>query len=168
MIGTNKIITVTEKNMNGILRDDIKYNTILSEYYDNYYKQRLAINSMYLNNYDNKLNLIKTKINKKINGYKAQDEKKHIFNKISFIDFDNIVQKLVESKLKCFYCNCDIALIYSNNRQKNQWTLDRIDNDKGHNINNVLIACLKCNLARRDIDKDKFYFTKNLVIDKKI
>ena len=51
-------------------------------------------------------------------------------------------------------------------KQDNQWTLDRIDNYMGHNYNNVLISCLKCNLQRGNINKDKFLFTKEMVIHK--
>ena len=57
-------------------------------------------------------------------------------------------------------------LIYENVRQMNQWTLDRIDNNFGHNKNNLVISCLECNLKRRNIDKDKFLFTKRLNIKK--
>ena len=83
-----------------------------------------------------------------------------------FISLESTIQRLVESRLKCFYCNCDVNIIYSTCRQKNQWTLDRIDNALGHNTDNVLISCLDCNLKRRDMDKDKFFFTQNLQIKK--
>ena len=174
MTDIKKPITITGKrNINGVLGlknikrcDDIIPE--IGECYNNHYKQKQAINSIYLNmnDKDNKLDLIKREVYKKISGYKAQDEKKKILCEKSFVDFDNVVQRLVECKLKCFYCSCNVALIYSDIRQKNQWTLDRIDNSQGHNKNNVLIACLQCNLERRDIDRDKFYFTKNLVINK--
>jgi hypothetical protein len=45
-----------------------------------------------------------------------------------------------------------------------QWTLDRIDNDIGHNKKNLVIACLECNLKRKRTNKDKFMFTKNMKI----
>ena len=47
-----------------------------------------------------------------------------------------------------------------------QWSLDRINNDIGHNSGNLLIACLECNLKRRRTNKDAFMFTKNMVIIK--
>jgi|TARA_Y100000992_G_scaffold302592_1_gene277558 hypothetical protein len=169
MLNNKKSITITGKrNIDGILgeKNPKRNNTILCEYYNNYYKQIMAINLIYLNKSDDKLDLIKKEINKKMYGYKAQDERKEILCEKKFVDLDNIIERLVESKLKCFYCKCEIALVYSHNRQKNQWTLDRINNKEGHNVNNILIACLKCNLERRDIDKDKFYFTKNLTIKK--
>ena len=79
-----------------------------------------------------------------------------------------MVQKLVESKLKCYYCKSEMTLIYEKVRQMNQWTLDRIDNSLGHNGDNVLISCLECNLKRRNTSKDKFLFTKQLNIKKQI
>ncbi len=47
-----------------------------------------------------------------------------------------------------------------------QWSLDRINNDIGHNSGNLLIACLECNLKRRRINCDNFNFTQNMKIIK--
>ena len=41
-------------------------------------------------------------------------------------------------KLKCFYCKCNLSLLYQDVRQNDQWTLDRIDNTLGHNYNNIV------------------------------
>ena len=91
-----------------------------------------------------------------------------MYSREEFIDYEVLIQKLVESKLNCFYCNNKCYLIYDKVRQQNQWTLDRINNDYGHNKNNLVISCLKCNLQRRNIDKDKFLFTKQMKIKKTI
>jgi hypothetical protein len=124
------------------------------------------INKLYLNlDFDN-ADIIKKDLNKKLAGYKSQDQKKNLFNEDLFINYDSLIQKIVESKLKCFYCCCNMHIIYKQVRQMNQWTLDRIDNGFGHNRNNVVISCLECNLKRRNIDKDKFLFTKRLNIKK--
>lgn len=48
-----------------------------------------------------------------------------------------------------------------------QWTLDRIDNDIGHYSDNVVIACLSCNLHRKTMYHERFLFTKQLNIIKK-
>ncbi len=139
----------------------------LGEKYTDYYTQINSINTIYLDEELNKENkLIKKSIIKKIYNYKQQDIKKLIYNKSLFIKEDKVIQKLVESKLKCFYCNTQVSLVYSNVKEPTQWTLDRIDNYCGHNKNNVLIACLKCNLERGCIDKNKFEFTKKLQIKK--
>uniref|UniRef100_A0A6C0HHF3 Uncharacterized protein n=1 Tax=viral metagenome TaxID=1070528 RepID=A0A6C0HHF3_9ZZZZ len=105
-------------------------------------------------------------IAKKIAGYKSQDIKKEMYDKDQLITFDEVVEKLVASKLKCCYCSCQIMLIYKNVREPTQWTLDRKDNDLCHSCDNTVIACLKCNLQRRVTNVDKFEFTKKLKIQK--
>ena len=77
-----------------------------------------------------------------------------------------LVEFLMLSKLKCFYCREVVELIYRDVRAKKQWTLDRKDNDYGHNRDNVVIACLDCNLKRGIMDMEKFKFTKQLKIVK--
>ena len=104
-------------------------------------------------------------IDKKIASYKTQDinKKKYDDNNIKF---QEVIEKLVICKLKCYYCKCTTRIFYQNVREMTQWTLDRIDNDLPHTNDNVIIACLKCNLARRRQNKDKFLFTKQLKIKK--
>lgn len=58
--------------------------------------------------------------------------------------------------------------MYENKREMQQWTLDRLDNSIGHEKNNVVICCLKCNLERRCINDDKFLFTKQFKLIKKV
>ena len=127
------------------------------------------INSMYLD--DNlrsggPYKYIYKLINQKINGYIQQDIKKDRLDNINKITFDYVLEKIVESKLKCCYCKEIVLIDYNQIRQMNQWTLDRINNYIGHNVDNVLVSCLKCNLQRRRIKKDKFLFTKQLVLKK--
>lgn len=105
-------------------------------------------------------------LKKKISSYKQQDLTKNMYNSQSFIHIEYVLQLLKESNLKCYFCSQELLLLYSIIRESTQWTLDRIDNDLGHNINNVLITCLECNLQRRKTNKDAFMFTKNLTIVK--
>ena len=53
-------------------------------------------------------------------------------------------------------------ILYEISREMKQWTLDRIDNNIGHNYDNIVISCLDCNLKRRLKNKDSFLFTKQL------
>ena len=94
-----------------------------------------------------------------------QDKKKNRVQE-EFITLDETIEKLVCSQLNCKYCNTKTRILYKNKRDPTQWTLDRIDNDRPHTKDNVLISCLECNLKRRRIDKDKFEFTKKLNIVK--
>ena len=103
---------------------------------------------------------------KKIAGYKGQDIKKEIYDKDSLITLEEVIEKLVSTKLRCFYCSCKILLLYKNVREPTQWTLDRKNNDLGHSCDNTLVACLKCNLQRRVTSMEKFDFTKKLKINR--
>ncbi len=78
-----------------------------------------------------------------------------------------MLEILVISKLKCHYCRCDCLLMYDNIREKKQWTLDRLDNEQGHNRDNVVVSCLECNLKKGTIDDKKFRFAKQMRIIKK-
>jgi hypothetical protein len=110
--------------------------------------------------------IIKSLIDKKISSYKQQDIEKDKYDVDKFVTFDNVIGKMNESGLNCYYCSCKMFLLYEIVREMKQWTLDRVDNDLGHNNDNVIISCLECNLKRRRTNKDSFLFTKNLTIVK--
>ena len=60
-----------------------------------------------------------------------------------------------------------MVVLYDVSREMKQWSVDRIDNNKGHNKDNFHLACLECNLQRRKQSDDKFLFTKQLNIIQK-
>lgn len=95
-------------------------------------------------------------INKKISSYRSQDINKSKFDADLFIDYNFIIEKLFNCKLECFYCNKKVMIIYPIIRESSQWSLERIDNNFGHNKNNVEIACLTCNLKRRTMYHQKY------------
>ena len=110
---------------------------------------------------------VKKELERKIKSYRAQDIKKDKLNEEKLIKIDECIDKLVLSKMKCYYCNEHLLLVYENVREPKQWTLDRIDNNKGHITENVVISCLDCNLKRRTMDDKKFKFSKQMKIIKK-
>jgi hypothetical protein len=138
----------------------------LEDIYFTYDKQIQILNEYYLNNECENFKLLRSELIKKINSYKNQDLSKNLYNLNTIISLNEVVEKLVSSKLKCHYCLKNVLLFYKNVRDEYQWTLDRIDNDKDHSNNNTIIACLKCNLQRRRRDKDIFLFSKQLKINK--
>ena len=109
---------------------------------------------------------IKVEIEKKISSYKQQDIHKNRYNEVNFITFKSVCQKMMESSLFCYYCKENVSILYEIVRETKQWTLDRINNNLGHNEDNVIICCLNCNLKRRCTNKDAFLFTKQLNIVK--
>ena len=110
---------------------------------------------------------VKKELERKIKSYKTQDIKKDKLNEEKLIKIDECIDKLVLSKMKCYYCMEDMLLIYENVREPKQWTLDRIDNSIGHHTDNVVISCLSCNLKRRTMNDEKFKFSKQMKIIKK-
>jgi len=105
-------------------------------------------------------------IERKIASYKQQDIEKRRFDSLLFVSLERVIELLKEVECKCFYCQEGVMVLYEKVREKKQWTLDRINNDLGHNHDNVIISCLECNLKRRRLPKDGFLFTKQMVLIK--
>jgi hypothetical protein len=99
-----------------------------------------------------------------LSSYKQQDILKKILNEDKLVTFNKTIDLLVDSQLKCHYCNEFMNVVYEIVRMNKQWSLDRIDNNQGHNDGNLVISCLACNLKRRRVNKDDFFMTKNMKI----
>ena len=136
---------------------------------DNLYKKEnhnIFLSNIY-NNIDHSYNKIITKdIKKKFSSYKAQDKLKKKFDLENHITYSELIEKLYQSKLKCYYCNIDLFLIYKNKNETSQWSLERFDNNIGHYNNNTCISCLKCNLQRRTDNYEYFKMGKQMKIIK--
>lgn len=115
-----------------------------------------------------KLLILFREIRRKIEGYRCQDLEKSKYNDLEFVELKDVVQKLIQCKMICFYCQEKVKLLYLQVRDPKQWTLERIDNQIGHTRKNVEIACLSCNVRRRTMYHEKFRFTKQLVIQKSV
>ena len=130
--------------------------------------QIAMINKLYMGDDFEYNTTVKKELTKKINSYKSQDVKKGTYDENKLISFEDTIEKLVSSKLLCYYCSIPVKVLYKNVRESCQWTLDRKDNDGCHSNENTLIACMKCNLDRRVTDIDKFTFTKRLKIKRMV
>tara|TARA_B100000963_G_C22474330_1_gene601660 strand:+ start:279 stop:806 length:528 start_codon:yes stop_codon:yes gene_type:complete len=109
--------------------------------------------------------LFNSEINRKINSYINQDIQKGLINN-NLLNKDDLLEKIIISKLRCNFCNNKVKLFYKEVRDKKQWTLDRIDNNLPHTITNVSICCLECNIKRRNRNYDKFLFSKQIKLEK--
>lgn len=171
--GTNNRYLIKRANR---VKNEVKKREVMNKY---------NINHIFLN-YDKQLQMIKEIYNKisqdidvqektvlqhelerKISGYKQQDLLKNKFNVASFIDIDCVLKKLIDSNMQCFYCKCEVLILYEIVRELTQWSVDRINNDEGHNKDNFIISCLNCNIKRRTTNSNKFLFTKQLNLIKK-
>ena len=110
--------------------------------------------------------LMRSEIKRKISSYRHQDIEKNKLDESLIVKYNDVLDLLIKSKLQCYYCNEHMFVLYEQVRAGKQWSLDRINNDIGHNRGNLVIACLSCNLKRRVTDDEKFLFTKQLKISK--
>ena len=169
MIECPKIITINGQNN--------KYQIKKATKQQNINKERVSINFFKINDFEeyNQLQLLTNvdfttiifqEVNKKIAGYKSQDIKKKIYDETKIINLNEVMYKLSNCQLKCYYCIRQMKILYKMARDSQQWTIDRIDNSQGHNTDNIVLCCLECNLKRRLQPSEKFLFTKQLKIVK--
>lgn len=110
---------------------------------------------------------IKGNIDKKLNSYCSQDKKMKRYDSDTFISLNEVLIKLICCQNKCYYCNDNIIINYKYSREQKQWSLERKNNNIQHNNENCVIACLECNLKRKNTNYDAFQFTKQMKIIKK-
>tara|TARA_B100001175_G_scaffold172970_1_gene146762 strand:- start:2926 stop:3471 length:546 start_codon:yes stop_codon:yes gene_type:complete len=142
------------------LPNDISQNIIQN--INNHQYQLNIINKLYLDETFPEKKFIISELKSKISSYKQQDIKKTIHEKDNLISIDDVIEKLVSCKLKCYYCNKNTFIFFDKVRDSYQWTLDRLNNLDEHTSDNTIISCLKCNLERRRKNSEKFKFTKQL------
>jgi hypothetical protein len=87
--------------------------------------------------------------------YIEQDKKTERYNKEDFIQIDEVKQLMNEQSCKCVYCWQDLY--------NDDWSLDRINNDIGHNSNNCVLSCIFYNTQRKDTNYKVFYRKKALL-----
>ena len=169
-----KSIEITGKrNIDGLLnikkpqRKDVT-NWNMDASYFTYLKQIQIINSLFLEQPIEHHILVKREITKKINGYKKQDVQNSLIDIDKLISLEQVIERLMESKLRCFYCHDNCELLYKNVLSKKQWTLDRLDNSLGHNHDNVVVCCLECNVKRGNMDSERFKHGKEIKIVRKL
>lgn len=105
-------------------------------------------------------------LKQKYSSYKSQDKQSHKYDPQQHITYEEMIEKLYNSKLKCYYCNCELSILYNKKRLKTQWTLERLDNNLGHYSTNTCISCLECNLKRRTDNYEYFKQSKQTKIVK--
>jgi hypothetical protein len=111
-------------------------------------------------------NILLTHLKTKHSGYRSQDTIKGLYDSDRFVKMDDIIRLLIESNLSCFYCRKWTTLFYENVRDPRQWSLERLYNTEGHNRDNLVIACLECNMRRRTMYHERYIATKQLKVNK--
>ena len=107
-------------------------------------------------------------IRKKQSGYKSQDKLKHKYDEQQHITLRELIDKMVDSELTCYYCNKELLILYNKKKESLQWTLERLNNHLGHYKDNTCISCLKCNLGRRTENYEYYKKGKTMILQKLI
>jgi hypothetical protein len=115
-----------------------------------------------------KIVFLKNEIQRKIHGYRSQDVKKNKFDPKYFISLEYVLKKILETELNCFYCQGPVKIWYEIARDPLQWTLERINNKIGHNVGNIEISRLQCNLNRRCMHHERYLKTKEMKVVLKV
>jgi len=89
-------------------------------------------------------NPIHISIKRMIMHSKQSDIKKNRYNETDFVDYQYLFNLIDISNDECYYCEC--RLQYTN-YTSNLATIERLNNDIGHNKKNVVIACRYCNYS---------------------
>ena len=162
-VNTNKSSKTNKPNKTNTLNTPNPPNTMELDLEPcDHREQVLIINQLFLETAQPQHTLYKSLLLKKYAGYKQQDIANTIYDPNWFITFDELLELLVSSKLTCYYCRKACFVHYSEPLCQEQWTLERLSNDHGHNRTNVVVACLKCNLHRGTKSSEKFKLGKQL------
>ena len=155
---TKKIRTEKEKRDRKIISSDKwVYHDITQV------REHEIVNECILEQINNDTKLLRAQIKGKLQSYKGQDKTKTLkHDDNDFMDVECVLKLLQESKNTCYYCKSNVKLFYEKVREPIQWTLERLDNSIGHNMNNCVISCLKCNLSRRTMYHERYTLTKQL------
>lgn len=111
-------------------------------------------------------NILLSHLKTKQSGYRSQDTIKGFYDPDRFIQIPDMLKLLADSNLSCFYCLKWTTIFYENVREPRQWSLERLSNAEGHNRDNVVIACLECNMRRRTMYYERYIATKQLKVNK--
>ena len=159
---TNTTLRVPRKKLASQKEQWIDTATI----YSNQETQLILLLDMKSGNQSGPINILLTHLKAKHSGYRSQDTAKGFYDPARFVQVSDIVNLLIESHLSCFYCRKWTTLFYENVREPRQWSLERLSNAQGHNRDNVVIACLECNMRRRTMYYERYLATKQLIVNK--
>jgi hypothetical protein len=110
--------------------------------------------------------IIQKEIKKKFYSYKSQDKLKSKFDAEEHITYPQLLKKLYDSNLECYYCNEKLRLVYTKKNETKQWSLERFDNNIGHYDSNTCISCYQCNIMRKTDNHEYFKMGKQMTIKK--
>jgi hypothetical protein len=105
-------------------------------------------------------------IKDKISNHNKYD--KNRFGKIGNVSLDDIKELLNKQQFKCYICNDEVKTTNWTSFCCYQFSIDRIDDNKPHDRNNILISCYYCNCRQYpDFNQHNKLCKEKCHIDKK-
>ena len=80
----------------------------------------------------------------------ARAGKRAAVEKAARLDADYVMDLIVRADGKCCHCGCPLLLQGFKPRHPQAFSIDRIDNARGHEVGNVAISCYSCNIRHKD------------------
>ena len=78
----------------------------------------------------------------RLKNYSYHDGDSNRYDETKFIQMSEVEYLFKKQSSRCFHCWESLTA--------ESWTLDRINNNYGHNTGNCLLSCLRCNTQRGD------------------
>lgn len=119
-------------------------NTLFGFIINNMFHTKFSNNKLWQKFINNSIDInVVKKIKQKIISYKNTDKIK--FNVDNNLTFEDVIKILISYNYKCDECGKEIIIDYKKNCYR-QFSLDRIDDNKPHNYENIRLCCLSCNV----------------------
>jgi hypothetical protein len=64
------------------------------------------------------------------------------------ISFNDLCKMILDSDVKCKYCNITMSLIHEGDRPPTTLTIDAVYPMYGHRVDNTVLCCLQCNIRK--------------------
>ena len=160
----SKKVTLKKEQKKRIITQKDGWNDFVQKFQDHSFESIIQC----LKKNDSEFKILLSHIKSKIRGYYGQDKDKNLVDNDKFVKLENVLDLMETSHGLCHYCKSDVLLVYEYVRDTKQWTLERKDNSKGHNHDNVVLACLNCNIKRKCMKMERYEMTKLLAHIEKI
>jgi hypothetical protein len=79
----------------------------------------------------------------------ARAGKRAKVEKVARLDAEHIMDLIIRGGGQCCHCGCPLLLQGFKPRHPQAFSIDRLDNKKGHEVGNVAISCYSCNVRHK-------------------
>ena len=80
----------------------------------------------------------------------ARAGKRAAVEKAARLDAEYVMDLIIRADGKCCHCGCPLLLQGFKPRNPQAFSIDRIDNSRGHEVGNVRLSCYSCNIRHKD------------------